>query len=84
MAGKFRQARTKAGLPKNLVLYCGRPDFGTRVLKKTGNLMSAPKIPSAPYTWPLAKNLVEIERRKQRDILHRAETRPCACLSTGN
>ena len=38
IAGKFRQARTKAGLPKNLVLYCGRHDFGTRVLKKTGNL----------------------------------------------
>jgi len=38
MALKFRQAREKAGLPKNLVLYCGRHDFGTRVLKKTGNL----------------------------------------------
>jgi integrase len=38
MAGKFRQARKKAGLPKNLVLYCGRYDFGTRILKKTGNL----------------------------------------------
>ena len=38
IAVKFRQARTKAGLPKNLVLYCGRHDFGTRVLKKTGNL----------------------------------------------
>jgi integrase len=38
MALKFRQARTKAGLPKHLVLYCGRHDFGTRVLKKTGNL----------------------------------------------
>ena len=33
-----RQARAKAVLPKNLVLYCGRHDFGTRVLKKTGNL----------------------------------------------
>jgi len=38
MAVKFRQARTKAGLPEDLVLYCGRHDFGTRVLKKTGNL----------------------------------------------
>jgi site-specific recombinase XerD len=38
MAAKFRQARKEAGLPKNLVLYCGRHDFGTRVLKKTGNL----------------------------------------------
>lgn len=38
MAAKFRQARNEGGLPKNLVLYCGRHDFGTRVLKKTGNL----------------------------------------------
>lgn len=38
MAVKFRQARAKAGLSKDLVLYCGRHDFGTRVLKKTGNL----------------------------------------------
>jgi site-specific recombinase XerD len=38
MALKFRQARAKAGLPKKLVLYCGRHDFGTRLLKKTGNL----------------------------------------------
>lgn len=38
MARRFREARAKAGLPKTLVLYCGRHDFGTRVLKKTGNL----------------------------------------------
>ena len=38
MALNFRQARTKAGLSQDLVLYCGRHDFGTRVLKKTGNL----------------------------------------------
>lgn len=38
MARRFREARAKARLPKSLVLYCGRHDFGTRVLKKTGNL----------------------------------------------
>jgi site-specific recombinase XerD len=38
MAVKFREARKKAGLPKKLVLYCGRHDFGTRLLKETGNL----------------------------------------------
>jgi integrase len=38
MAAKFRPARAKTGLSKGLVLYCGRHDFGTRVLKKTGNL----------------------------------------------
>lgn len=30
---KFRQARTKAGLPIGLVLYCGRHDYGTRLLQ---------------------------------------------------
>jgi len=34
----FRDARKKAGLPKCLVLYCGRHDYGTRILKRTGNL----------------------------------------------
>jgi integrase len=35
---KFREARRKAGLPEKLVLYCGRHDYGTRVLQGTGNL----------------------------------------------
>jgi integrase len=34
----FRKARNKAGLPKELVLYCARHDYGTRVLMPTGNL----------------------------------------------
>ena len=34
----FRKARNKAGLPKELVLYCARHDYGTRVLMRTGNL----------------------------------------------
>jgi integrase len=38
MAKRFREARTKSGLPDDLVLYCGRHDYGTRVLKSTGNL----------------------------------------------
>lgn len=38
MAKRFREARVKAGLPEDLVLYCGRHDYGTRILKKTGNL----------------------------------------------
>ncbi len=32
------RARKKAGLPKDLVLYCARHDFGTYVLQKTGNI----------------------------------------------
>ena len=40
---RFREARTKAGLPENLVLYCGRHDYGTRVLQRTGNLAAVMK-----------------------------------------
>jgi integrase len=39
----FREAREKAGLPKDLVLYCGRHDYGTRVLRETGNLAAVMK-----------------------------------------
>src|SRR6266699_880674 len=39
----FRQARIKAGLPKELVLYCARHDYGTRVLTRTGNLAAVMK-----------------------------------------
>ncbi len=38
MANRFREARRKAGLPEDLVLYRGRHDYGTRILKRTGNL----------------------------------------------
>jgi len=38
MAKRFREARGKAGLPEDLVLYCGRHDYGTRILKSTGNM----------------------------------------------
>ena len=44
MANWFRDAREKAGLPADLVLYCGRHDYGTRILKKTGNLAVVMKI----------------------------------------
>jgi integrase len=39
----FRQARAQAGLPKGLVLYCARHDYGTRVLMRTGNLAAVMK-----------------------------------------
>jgi len=38
VASSFRDARKAAGLPANLVLYCGRHDHGTRILSATGNL----------------------------------------------
>ena len=39
----FRQARRQADLPKELVLYCARHDYGTRVLTRTGNLAAVMK-----------------------------------------
>lgn len=39
----FRQARSEGGLPKELVLYCARHDYGTRVLMRTGNLAAVMK-----------------------------------------
>lgn len=36
--GQWGRARDKAGLPKDLVLYCARHDYGSYVLSKTGNL----------------------------------------------
>jgi len=40
----YRAARDKAGLRKDLVLYSGRHDFGTRMLRKTGNLAAVMKV----------------------------------------
>jgi len=38
IAKRSQEARKQAGLSDDLVLYCGRHDYGTRVLKRTGNL----------------------------------------------
>jgi len=40
---QFARARAKAGLPKDLVMYCGRHDFGTYALSHTGNLAAVMK-----------------------------------------
>ena len=39
----FREARRQGGLPSELVLYCARHDYGTRVLMRTGNLAAVMK-----------------------------------------
>jgi integrase len=39
----FHAARDIAGLPKELILYCSRHDYGTRVLRETGNLAAVMK-----------------------------------------
>ena len=44
IAQHFAEARQKAGLPKNLVLYCGRHDFGTVITARTGNLKAVMKV----------------------------------------
>ena len=44
LAERFRDARQKAGLPAKLVLYCGRHDYGTRMMKRTGNLKAVMKV----------------------------------------
>ena len=38
VAKQFREARSKAGLPTMLVLYCARHTFGTAAYEATGNL----------------------------------------------
>jgi site-specific recombinase XerD len=43
VARQVRTARAKAGLPEDLVLYCSRHDYGTRVLTNTGNLAAVMK-----------------------------------------
>ena len=40
---QFRLARRKAQLSEDLVLYCARHDYGTRVLTNTGNLAAVMK-----------------------------------------
>lgn len=41
---QFRKARKEAGLSPDLKLYCGRHDFGTEMLRKTGNLALVMKV----------------------------------------
>jgi len=60
ICNRFRKARNKAGLPKELVLYCARHDYGTRVLMRTGNLAAVMRTMGAP-------------RRKNRDALQHPE-----------
>ncbi len=44
VAKQFRDARTKTGLPKSLVLYCARHTFGTAAYGATGNLAMVMKV----------------------------------------
>ena len=44
IAKHFAEAREQARLPKRLVLYCGRHDFGTVITARTGNLKAVMKV----------------------------------------
>ena len=44
VAKQFREARSKAGLPESLVLYCARHTFGTAAYEATGNLAMVMKV----------------------------------------
>ncbi len=44
LAGRFREARKKAGISSKLVLYCGRHDYGTRMMERTGNLKAVMRV----------------------------------------
>jgi integrase len=48
IAKHFAEAREKGGLPKNLVLYCGRHDFGTVITARTGNSQSCDESDGTP------------------------------------
>lgn len=42
------RARTKAKLPKGLVLYCARHAFGTEMIERTGNLKAVMEVMGMP------------------------------------
>jgi site-specific recombinase XerD len=44
LAERFREARAKARISPKMVLYCGRHDYGTRMMEKTGNLKAVMKV----------------------------------------
>ncbi|MBI2677963.1 MAG: tyrosine-type recombinase/integrase [Candidatus Koribacter versatilis] len=44
LAERFRDAREKAGISPEMVLYCGRHDYGTRMMERTGNLKAVMKV----------------------------------------
>ena len=71
-------ARKAAGLPKDLVLYCARHDFGTYLLRRTGNLklvmdtMGHSDVPTAmKYQHPELTIVREVLNARDRDGIAR-------------
>jgi site-specific recombinase XerD len=79
LAKQFRLARTKAGLPEELVLYCSRHDYGTRVLTNTGNLAAVMKTMGHKEV-KTAMQYQHPELETVRDALNRANE---SALQTG-
>jgi integrase len=44
VAKQFQQARKQAGLPKDLVPYCARHDYGTQMYRQTKNLIAVMRV----------------------------------------
>jgi integrase len=62
VAKQFREARSKAGLPASLVLYCARHTFGTAAYGATGNLAMVMKV--------MGQTDVRTAMRYQHPVLH--------------
>jgi site-specific recombinase XerD len=79
---QFARARAKAGLPKDLVMYCGRHDFGTYALSHTGNLAAVMKTmghrdvkTAMRYQHPELESIRAVinDRNSRRNLRHKTE-----------
>ena len=68
---QFRMARRKAQLSEDLVLYCGRHDYGTRVVSNTGNL--APVMRTMGHKEVRAASSISIQTEIVRAVLNRTK-----------
>jgi integrase len=83
VAKQFREARSKAELPRSLVLYCARHTFGTAAYEATGNLAMVMKVmghtdvrTSMRYQHPVLDSIREaIDLRNSRHNPRHSEVR---------
>jgi integrase len=82
------RARQAAGLPRELVLYCARHDFGSFVLAKTGNLKASherngPRRRKKRHglSAPGRGNHSQCAKRTAHFAAHRAQRQPGKCLN---
>jgi integrase len=85
VAIQFRAARKAAGLPKDLVLYCGRHTFGTDALAGTGNLAAVMRVmgqtstaAAMGYQHPELDAVRDaINRRNERNAMSQTASQRC-------